>query len=191
VGPYARLLACSLAVLGLWKAWVPEIHGDRVPLVLYPWLVLAGLPRRSPVEAPWRALVHELALLAPPLALAARLDRSGGTTTAAVMEVATAGVLLVAILSSSASLASAAAFSRAVHGGLWFVAVLVLPLACAVLGWGEPRATHACASLSSASPLGWIHARATSAASPPWPALALSLVLLTVAWFTSARASRR
>ena len=184
------MLACSLAVLGLWKAAVPRIESDCLPLVLYPWLVLAGLPRRSPVQAPWHALIHELALLGPPLALAVRLDWKSGASVSSVVEVALTGALLMALLSLGANLASRAGVSRTLHGFVWFSGVLVLPLACAVLEWGEPRTWLA--RLARVSPLGWIHGRTLfdPPAGFPWAALASCLVLLWLGGIAREHASK-
>ncbi len=178
MGPFARLLACSLAVLSLWKAAVPGIESRCLPLALYPWLVLAGLPRRSPVQVPWRALIPELALLLPTLVMALRLDSKTGADTSAGMEVAITGAVMVALLSLGASLASRAGISRTVHGFLWFAGVLALPLACAVLEWGEPRTWLA--GLARVSPLGWIHERTLDhgPAGFPWAPLAACVALV-------------
>ncbi len=194
--PLARTGACVLSLLFLWKGCGPLEPSSCTALVLYPWLVLAGLPRRSRVERPALALQGDLALLLPFLALALRVDASvpeewarGAPARAAI------GAILFVVLSLGASIASsgsAAARARAWHGSLWLVVVLCLPLALAVASWGASGGAAPWTALSRASPLQWIHEQCgagTDAPDLPWGALETSAALLLIAWLARGRES--
>lgn len=90
----------------------------RLAFALAPWLLLAGLPRRTPLNAGFA-----LGLALPTLALAAWLDARGGSAPVALAQRAAWAFACAALVHSAAQRARDANL----YGLVWFLAWIAIP----------------------------------------------------------------
>ncbi|MCB9905425.1 MAG: hypothetical protein H6831_13555 [Planctomycetes bacterium] len=176
----AAALALLPAVLG-GDALASLDDRSRLAFALVPWLLLAGLPRRAPLNAGFA-----LGLALPTLALAAWLDARGGFAWSQLAP--RAGWALVCAAVVNAASRRAAGSTR--YGSAWLLAWIVVPafagLVAMLAGGGGPAWADWGGALSGP-------ARAlTVTADPglaPLDALALATACALV-WIASARPRR-
>jgi hypothetical protein len=140
--------------------WFSDV--SRTALCALPWIVYAGLPRRTaeddraPIASPWSIV----ALALPPLALAVRLDLAAGIDRTGVSILAAASLAFALLLGFGAAGSAAGESSARVHAIAWLALVPGAPLLCAALERGGASAYGSApgwlAFVAGASPLGWI-----------------------------------
>lgn len=201
MGGLGLVLAWALAVAPAW--WVASGSLALGPiactaLALAPWIFLLGLPRAAVSRDVRRAtlpavLAGTLALAAPPLALAAGLDRARGGDSLALLGY---GLAMAAMVAWAAHSSRAGRVRSLAYGIVWVAMVVAVPLLSAILAWdGAPggRVPRGLITLASASPFDWLYRCAGSdAPAPPWAPMVGCGVLCLVARLRpeSARSAR-
>lgn len=121
------LILCWLAsvaplAVGAWSDGFVLQEAAQAGLVAWPWVVLAGLPRRSDAERPRTSAL--CALAAPPLALGSGLDLANGWPPGRVLALAAFVLLTVAVSGRAANRASrSAAGVQRRYAWAWLVLV--------------------------------------------------------------------
>jgi hypothetical protein len=160
-------------------------------LALYPWIVLAGVPRAArpvgPGPAGWRTLALESTCVLPPLVLALRIEHWQAADGGLPWLATASGWILVVALAAIAEAARCSRRLRGWHALAWFV-LLGAALIPAVLGWGDARLSSSPRfdALRSLSPFAWIHGRVANRSAVEVPLVALALLLVLVVLFGAA-----
>lgn len=113
----AALLALSPSILG-GEALASLDDRSRLAFALAPWLLLAGLPRRAPLNASFA-----LGLALPTLALAAWLDARGGFEWSVLAQRAAWALVCATVVNAAAQRARDAQL----YGAGWFLAWIAIP----------------------------------------------------------------